>query len=144
MSNEKLARQWAEYYKDDWPKFTPGTRAAELVEKAKAAAEYILATTTPLTMADVKWDDKKHCLAGATCNIDESERVILVPRNGMIVNAKLGRDRVLLTSPGSLTPNGKRYELREVADEPDAPTHPATQIMEAALALRDLEEQQND
>lgn len=112
---EKLAREWAEEYQNDWPRFTPGTHAAELVEKAKAAADYILATTTPQTMADVVWDDEEHHLAGATT--PSGHEVVMMwydDRDDHIVTNQSANKRYWLT------PNGKRYELREVT-EPDHP-----------------------
>ena len=118
----QLAREWAQ------------TTQPKGDAKTRAAIEHIMATTTEPTMADVEWDDEKHYLAGATSEIDNSECVMLAPRNGMILNAKPGNDRVSLTSSGALTPNGKRYELREVGATvssgenvgPDQPQHPAT------------------
>lgn len=85
------------------------------------AAEHILATTTEPTMADVEWDAEKHYMAGATSETDGSERVMIAPLDGLIVNAKPGGDRVSLMSPGALTPNGKKYKLVEVTDQ-----HPET------------------
>ena len=127
MSNNtaRLAREWAEEYQNDWPKFTPGTHAAELVEKAKAAAEHILATTTEPTMADAEWDDEKHHLAGATTP-SGYEVVMLWP--------ELSEDDYISTDQGSwsrdcLTPNGKKYELREVG-APEQPEHPETLVTE--------------
>lgn len=113
MSNEQLAREWAEKYL----RYADESDSTELY----AAAQIVKANTTPQTMADVKWYDEKHYLAGATSEIDNSECVMLLPRNGMIVNAKPGNDRASLTSPGALTPNGKRYKLVEVT-KPDHPT----------------------
>ena len=115
MSNEKLAREWAKIIRDavdqDPTKFN---------EKARAAAAYILDNVPEPTMADVEWDAEKHYMAGATSEIDGSERVMIAPEDGLIVNAKPGGDRVSLMSPGALTPNGKRYRLVEDT----APTHP--------------------
>lgn len=126
---EKLAREWAEYYQDDWPKFTPGTRAAELVEKAKAAAQYILEHTDPPTMADVDWDDEKYFLAGAT-DSDGDPCVMVKDRLGdeiWIIDPSLQNMYRLPTY--KLTPNGKRYELREVT-KPDHPVQPSTKTMD--------------
>ena len=102
-------------------------------EDVLAAADHILATTDPLTMADVEWDDEKHHLAGATLPNGE-EVVMMWPDTygtGNII-AKEGewtRDR--------LTPNGKRYELVEFTDKQDStdtPTHPATLTTEQDYA----------
>ena len=122
MSNEKLARQWAER------KQAQAKRHMEDAgyfprEDTMAAIEHVLATTDPLTMADVEWDTKKHHLAGATLP-DGHEVVMMWPDTygtGHII-AKEGewpRER--------LTPNGKRYELREVG-APEQPEHPATLV----------------
>lgn len=118
MSNEvaRLARQWADTRNPD-----------TLTEVARAAREHILATTTPLTMADVEWNDEKHYLAGATNSIGDKECVMIAEAEGMIVNAELGDDCVVLTSLGALTPNGKRYELREIG-APEQPAHPETLV----------------
>lgn len=126
MSNEtaRLARQLAE-----------GANPDNLTDTAKAARERILATTDPLTMADVVWDDEKHHLAGAT-----------LPGGGEVVMVwpDVHNPDLIITKEGEwarkeLTPNGKRYELREVTDEPtqatvsldenagaDQPEHPTT------------------
>lgn len=120
---EKLAREWAEYYQNDFPKFSKGSRAAEIVEKAKAAAAYILATTTPPTMAEIEWEDGEHFLAGAT-NYDGIEMAMLADVQGDAILASPLDDpgATFLECPGDLTPNGKRYELREVgADQPERP-----------------------
>ena len=120
---EKLAREWAEYYQNDFPKFSEGSRAAEIVEKAKAAAAYILATTTPPTMAEIGWEDGEHFLAGAT-NYDGIEVAMLADLQGDAILASPLDDptATFLECPGDLTPNGKRYELREVgADQPENP-----------------------
>lgn len=115
MSNERerLARQWA-------TSTLPRGDA-----KTLAAIEHILATTTEPTMAGVKWEHEKHHLAGATtlagfdavmmwCDEEDTGHII----------TDLGEWR-----PDQLTPNGKRYELREVTDKPaqaDEPEYPET------------------
>ena len=105
MSNEKLARQWAE-----------SRNPNSLSEDARAAREYILATTTPQTMADEEWSDEKHHLAGATT--PDGDDVVMLWHDdigtGHIIThlEEWPRER--------LTPNGKRYELHEDT----APTHP--------------------
>lgn len=114
MSNEQenLAREWAERVKAE-----PMEIYSPVIY---AAAEFILANTKPLTMADVEWDWEKHYLAGATNVIGDVECVMIAPVDGMIVNAEFGDGRLVRTSPGALTPNGKWYELREVGvGEPD-------------------------
>ena len=121
---EQLARQWAEYYEGDWPKFTPGTHASELVEKAKAAAEYILEHTAPPTMADVEWDHEKHHLAGAVFqNFGMTAEVVMFHKDGSgaIVAVAVEDGRPFIGDASKYTPNGKRYELRE---KPEHPEHP--------------------
>ena len=102
MSNERerLAREWAERAK---------TREVSSLEE-QAAADHVLATTTEPTMADVEWSDEKHRLAGATT--PKGDKV------AMLWHDDSGTDHII-TDFGEypreyLTPNGKRYELREV------------------------------
>ena len=117
MSNDtqRLARQWA----DKILTSEAGT------PEALAAAEHIKATTTPLTMADVEWDNEEHHLAGATT--PEGNDVVMMWWDDIdtdyIVTEKSAWQR------RQLTPNGKRYELREVG-EPEQLAHPATLVTE--------------
>ena len=113
---EKMARRLAEQYVRKG--YENGN--AELDE----AATRILDATAPLTMEDVKWDNEKHYLAGAINEIDGSECVMVAPLDGAIANAPLGGSRLMLTSPGAFTPNGKRYRLVEVTDDHPEPPHP--------------------
>ena len=112
MSNNtaRLAREWAE-----------SRNPNSLTGAAKAAREHILATTDPLTMADVEWDDEKHHLGGATTSNGGSVVMLWhddIDTDHIITDhAEWPRDR--------LTPNGKKYELREVG-EPEQPAHPST------------------
>lgn len=109
MSNEtaRLARQLAE-----------GANPDNLTDTAKAARERILATTDPLTMVDVEWDTKKHRLAGATTS--DGDKVAMLWNDTYT-------DRIVTDwgaySRDWLTPNGKRYELREVRAT-EEPAHP--------------------
>lgn len=114
MSNNtaRLAREWAQFELDN---------AGEFSDKGRiAAAEHILATTTEPTMADVDWDTKKHRMAGADWDghspvimIEEDYfgTIVAITDDGAAVNAPFKKD---------LTPNGKRYELREIGE----PEHP--------------------
>ena len=123
MSNNtaRLAREWAQFELDN---------AGEFSDKGRiAAAEHILATTTEPTMADVDWDTKKHRMAGADWDghspvimIEEDYfgTIVAITDDGAAVNAPFKKD---------LTPNGKRYELREVG-APEEPAHPATLVTE--------------
>lgn len=126
MTNDqvKLARQWAE------------TRnPISLSEDARAARDYILATTPKPTMAEVEWDDEKHHLAGATTPAGDEVVMMWVDEHECFDNevTPLIVSHVGSWDPESLTPNGKRYELREAGTvSPDETvgegetTHPRT------------------
>lgn len=105
---EKLARQWAEKTRDNF------MSSSELEE---AAADYILATTTPPTMEDVEWDDDIHRGLGAVD--DAGQEWVMLQDDGPYISL-IGLD---LNPVGAkreeLTPNGKRYELREKSDHPE-------------------------
>ena len=106
MTNERerLAREWAT---STLPKGDA---------KTMAAIEHIMATTKEPTMADVEWDDEKHYLAGA---IDaEGHEVVMIDAERENIRVCYVDEINLvyapvLESPKNLTPNGKRYELRE-------------------------------
>lgn len=120
MSNEtaRLARQWAERSKNS--KYFD-----KYADDAAAAVELVLATTGPLTMADTLWDDEKHHLAGATTH--DGEEVVMVwptAHTTDYITAVEGE-----WARKELTPNGKRYELREVG-APEEPAHPETLVTE--------------
>lgn len=106
---QRLAREWAE-----------NIDPLLLNERARAAIEHVLATTTPMTMADTVWDDEEHHLAGATTP-SGIEVVMLWLNTG--INRIVTDDA--LYARDMLTPNGKRYELREVG-APEQPAHPET------------------
>lgn len=107
---ERLAREWAERVKAA----PSGMYSAE----ANAVAEIVLEHTTLSTMADVEWSDGKHYLAGATALDGQLEVMMWLDdtEHGHIITDQ-GAWR-----PEQLTPNGKRYELREVKK----PEHPDT------------------
>lgn len=114
---EKLAREWAEDAKD-FPN-------AEYSVETKAAIEHILATTTPPTMADVEWDHEKHHLAGAVfqnAGTDTTAEVVMFQKDGTgaIVAVDVEDGQPFIGDASKYTPNGKRYELREIT-EPDHP-----------------------
>lgn len=116
MNNqETLARQWAE------SKLAMPT--SHLDADVIAAAEHILATTTPPTMADVVWDGGKHHLAGATD--DAGTDVVMLWPSGDDVDI-VGTDLSYCghRDASDLTPNGKRYRLVEVTDDDPEPSHP--------------------
>ena len=104
---QRLARKWVQ-------KTNPkGDR------ETLAAIEQILATTDPLTMADVEWRDEEHHLAGATTH-DGEEVAMIWPQTATYIATNKGSRR-----RDQLTPNGKKYELREVG-APEQPARPAT------------------
>lgn len=110
-NTERLAREWAQ---SQDPK--------DLTDTMKAAREHILATTTPMTMADLEWDDEKHYLTGAVdCNGNE---VIMVGKTKSTIQV-CDPDKwpmLKLENPKNLTPNGERYKLHKITE----PKHPAT------------------
>ena len=105
----KLARQWAEWNK-----------SCEVSSpEIQAAANFILAHTTPPTMAEVKWDDEKHCLREA--EHPEYGKVIMLSHidycNQIAVLWSGSRKFIdLCVVPAHLTPTGKRYALTEVQE----------------------------
>lgn len=104
----QLARQWAEWNK-----------SCEVSSpEIQAAANFILAHTTPLTMADVEWDDEKHYLAEAEHDVYGQVIMLGLDAGGLIEFIIPSRRdfRCDTDSPGNLTPTGKRYTLTEVQD----------------------------
>ena len=124
---QRLARKWVQ-------KTNPkGDR------ETLAAIEQILATTDPLTMADVEWNDEKHYLAEAVH--PNFGKVIMLFQNADTGNIFVnfyedGERHLVYATPEYLTPNSKRYELREVG-APEQPAHPET--LETLETLEDYE-----
>ena len=117
-NQDQIAREWAVEYLDNLPEFG-AVWAAELVEKAKTAAEYIMATTKPETMDDMIWEEDKYHLAGATTQRDGD--VVMMFLDG----SWDGKESLICCDkgayyPSALTPNGKKYKIVEL---PDHPTH---------------------
>ena len=114
MSNNtaRLAREWADTRNPD-----------TLTDLARAAREHILATTTEPTMADIGWDDEEHRLAGATT--PEGTEVVMMWHDADETNQIICLNSAW--EPDRLTPNGKKYELREVGAT-EQPEHPATLV----------------
>ena len=112
MSNntERLARQWAEW-----------SKSCEVSSpEIQAAANFILANTTPPTMAEVEWDDDKHYLAEA--EHPEYGKVIMFGKNFFFGHIRIMRTKEkgalwIFAEPESLTLTGKRYTLTEVQDD---------------------------
>lgn len=97
---------------------------AELPEHAQddeyRAAQHILATTSPLTMADEDWDEGEHYLAG--CMTQYGEMVMLRPHGANLLVHDLNSGLTEIWDRDDATPNGKRYELVEVTGD----EHPET------------------
>lgn len=102
------------------------------------AAKYITQCLAPPTMEELPWDRDRHFLAGASDG--ERECIMISPylhdEESFLAIAAITSDssNILLLDPSDLIPNGKRYELREVAATvssnenvgPDHPEHPET------------------
>ena len=112
MSNEKMARRWAE-----------SRNPNSLSEDARAARAYILDHTAPQSMADVKWDAEKHVLAGATLLTDNDEQVdvVMLAKDISIIDYTTLDGKRGYEHCSYFTPNGKKYELVEVTGKPDHP-----------------------
>lgn len=114
---ERLAREWAQSVDVD-----------TLNEEERAVRAHVLATTSPLTMADVEWDEEKHVLAGAVTK--KGTEVIMLDLDDDLILARQIGTRELINYDGyELTPNGKKYELREIT-ELDRPVEPSTKTMD--------------
>lgn len=115
MSNERerLAREWA-------TSTLPRGDA-----KTLAAIEHIMATTTEPRMEEVEWEDEKHFLAGAVYEVEGSTcPVVMVgeTRDGCeIYSVDLDEHTGFWPMPADLTPNGKKYALREITEKPGHP-----------------------
>lgn len=124
MSNEKLARGRAENTARlrRWAESVLAMPAGHHDEDVIAAAEHILATTTPPAMDEVEWDNEKHRGLGA---VDEAgQGWVMLQDDGGYINC-IGLDlNPVGAERGDLTPNGKRYELVEVTDKPDQADEP--------------------
>ena len=116
---ERLAREWAEFALAV-PVGSPASRAA---------AEHILATTKEPTMADVKWDSSRHF--GLVCEGEDGVEWVMLYRrdDGRIMGVTPDLQKVRGLRPQWLTPNGKKYELREIT-EPEHPVEPSTKTMD--------------
>lgn len=103
---ERLARQWA---KTTQPKGNVLTRAA---------IEHIMATTAPPTMADVDWDHETMPGTGA---LTVNGRLWIMRDDASDAIDCISTDlaEIAFVAKEGLTPNGKRYELREKPDHPE-------------------------
>ena len=125
---EQLAREWAEKIKKK-----ASRSPSWFDEECIAAADLVLANTTPPTMEGVEWDAREHRGLG-TVGEDGTEWVMLhmMPNDWIAcISSDLRKYRHL--KPKWLTPNGKRYELVDITDKPEPgpepepePEHPKT------------------
>lgn len=100
----QLARQWAEWNK-----------SCEVSSpEIQAAANFILAHTTPPTMAEIEWDDDKHFLAEAE-HEDGSDTIMLWKTTSGCISI-IRNGLVGAVYPDTLTPTGKRYTITEVQE----------------------------
>ena len=117
MSNERerLARQWAVDCQGEGKLPAYGIAA-------QAAADHILATTTEPTMDEVEWNEDTHALTGAVVDVGGGPVDVV-----MLAGSVDGIDYATLDGKFGyepryyFTPNGKKYELREVTDKPENP-----------------------
>lgn len=90
------------------------------------AAKYITQCLAPPTMEDLPWDCDRHFLAGATDG--EYDYVMISPYRHdeesflEIATIDCGSSNLMMIDAHSLTPNGKKFELREVTE----PAHQKT------------------
>lgn len=109
---EQLAREWAEKIKKK-ARRSPSWFDEECI----AAADLVLANTKPATMADVQWDAREHRGLG-TFGEDGAEWIMVDMRpDRRIVGISPDFRKARGLRPEWLTPNGKRYELREAGDD---------------------------
>lgn len=108
---EKLARQWVELVKSV-PEINYGP-------EANAAADLVMAHTAPPTMADVEWD---HDTMPGTGALTVNGRLWIMRDDAGDAIDCISTDlaEIAFVAKEGLTPNGKRYELREIK-EPDHP-----------------------
>lgn len=91
----------------------------------RAAAEVVVENTAPLTMEDVEWDDKKHLLGGATTSGGGEVVMLSLSHNGNTITTNRG-----VWVRRLLTPNGKKYDLHELADGSLQAPEPSTKTMD--------------
>lgn len=118
MSDKDLkvsARRWAWEYM-----LCNGELPEHAQDDEYRAAQHILATTSPLTMADEDWDEGDHYLAG--CMTQYGEMVMLRPHGANLLVHDLNSGLTEIWDRDDATPNGKRYELVEATGD----EHPET------------------
>lgn len=105
------------------------------------AAKYITQCLAPPTMEGLPWDYGRHYLAGATDG--EHECIMISPyrhdEESPLEIAAVTSDssNILLLDPSDLTPNGKKYELREVTVSPDEEVAPEQRDHTDVLRTKD-------
>lgn len=109
MSNEKLARRWAERKLENAKRHLEDAGYVTR-EDTMAAIEHVLATTTPPSMDEVEWDEEKHALTGAVVDVGGGPVEVV-----MLVGSVDGIDYVTLEQPEH------PETLRTVEDYKDAP-----------------------
>lgn len=105
----RLARKWA-----DNAMLMP----VDLDGLAAAAVEYIRTTLPPLNMAEVEWDQTAHHLAGATTTSGHDVVMLELHSSTDIGAYRLDSRDLTFYAGDELTPNGKRYEVREAVEDP--------------------------
>lgn len=107
---KKLARQWAE----------SRGQFENRSERERAAAEFILANTESETMMGREWVHAEHHMAGADWEGDIPVVMIDPAGDRSTYVLTVEEEAMCEADDEELTPNGKRYELREIV-EPDHP-----------------------
>ena len=97
----------------------------------RAAAEVVVENTAPLTMEDVEWDDEKHLLGGANTNGGGEVVMLSLSRSGKSITTNRG-----VWVRRLLTPNGKKYDLHELADGSLKAPEPSTKTMDVAISCQ--------
>lgn len=118
---QRLARVFAEQV----------LKSEESTPEERAAAEVVIENTAPLTMADVKWVKDKHYLAGATMDSKSGPLdVVMIAHDTSTIDYATLDKKVGRQNRARFTPNGKRYELRELVSEHERPIKPSTKTMD--------------
>lgn len=113
-TQEQMAREWAERAKD-FEVSSP---------EQQAAADFILANTTKLTMADTVWDPEKHHLAGAvyqqSSTLPTVEVVMIHKDHFDTVSAIVTEwEQPIIDKASKFNLNGKKYKLVEATEHPE-------------------------
>ena len=126
----QIAREWAE-------KVSVREKITFSVDdETLAVARYILATTTPPTMADVEWDDEEHSGLCATFLGGRGEETVvrMLTRNAVGIVCRSPKGFNFHADKAFLTPiPGTRLDLtpRREQEPESTPDHPAVLTIEA-------------